>query len=108
MMNSNGFDAKGQTWCVWCDQNTTNEDGICEDCQSDIDQWNREARIVAECAQVAEEFTSDTSPLMREFMDVSADDASDPGPEWQLAGIALTEAGPRSVFVRRPAVARAR
>ena len=94
--------------CRWCEVNTAEPDGICEDCLDELKRLETEFQVVAECALVAQEFTSDTTPGVREFIDVSADDASDPGPEWQLAGIALTEDGPRSVYVRRPAIARVR
>jgi len=103
----NGTDTKREL-CLWCETRTANGDGICHVCRCELERLEHEWRITAECAQVAEEFVSDTSPLMREFMDVSADDANDPGPEWVMAGIALTEDGPRSVYVRRPAIARVR
>ena len=105
----NGTDTKQNGLCLWCEVRTANGDGICPVCRCELERLEHEWRITAECAQVAQEFTGDTtSPMVREFMDVSADDASDPGPEWVCAGIALTEDGPRSVFVRRPAIARVR
>ena len=105
-MAANGFDAKG-TMCIWCETRTANGDGICHVCRCELERLEHEWRITAECAQVAEEFVSDTSPLMREFIDVSADQDA-PGDDWVCAGIALTEDGPRSVYVRTPAIARVR
>ncbi len=58
-------------------------------------------------ARIAEEFTSDKTTLLREFIDLSADDA-EPGEEWQCAGLAMTDKGLRRVFVRKPFIARAR
>jgi len=104
----NGTDTKQNGLCIWCETRTANGDGICHVCRCELERVEHEWRITAECALVAQEFTSDTSPMVREFMDVSADDASDPGPEWQLAGIALTEDGARQVYVRTPAIARVR
>ena len=105
----NGTDTKQNGLCLWCEVRTANGDGICHVCRCELERLEHEWRITAECAQVAQEFTGDTtSPMVREFIDVSADDASDLGPEWEFAGIALAETGARMVYVRRPFVARVR
>jgi len=105
----NGTDTKQNGLCIWCETRTANGDGICHVCRCELERLEHEWRITAECAQVEEEFVSDTtSPMVREFIDVSADDASDLGPEWEFAGIALAETGARMVYVRRPFVARVR
>lgn len=106
-MAANGVDAKGGAVCVWCECRTADPDGICFVCRNELNRLENEWREAEACARVAEEFTSDRTPMLREFIDLSADQDA-PGEGWQLAGIALTDSGPRAVYVRKPFIARAR